>query len=131
MKIINFLNFLIFTIFLNAINVFSMFDSHIKMIIFIAFIFCIRFISCFFLTHVIQFIFLFNFRFKKTLILRKKNVEVAIVDYSSWIREVKIYSTKLKRCFELTRNWFNCFEINLMIFELILKQKHFSKFNDN
>ena len=80
LKIINFLNFLIFIIFLRAINVFSMFNLHVKAIISAAFIFCIRFIFCFFLIHIINFIFLFNFRFKKTLISRKKNVEIAIVN---------------------------------------------------
>ena len=80
LKIINFLNFLIFIIFLCAVNVFSMFDLCIKMIIFAALIFCTRFISCFFLIHVINFIFLFNFRFERTLILRKKNIKIAIID---------------------------------------------------
>ena len=80
LKIINFLNFLTFTIFLRAINVFSMFNLCIKIIIFIAFIFCIHFISYFFLIYIINFIFLFDFRFKKALILRKKNIEIAIVD---------------------------------------------------
>ena len=80
LKIINFLNFFIFTIFLRAISVFLMFDLHIKTIISAALIFCTRFISYSFLIHVINFIFLLDFRFEKTLILRKKNVEVAIVD---------------------------------------------------
>ena len=80
LKIINLLNFLIFTIFLRAVSVFSMFNSHIKTIIFVAFIFCIRFISCFFLIYVINFIFLFNLHFEKTLIFRKKNIEIAIVN---------------------------------------------------
>ena len=48
LKIIRFLNFLIFTIFLRAINMFLIFDSRIKVIISVAFIFCIRFISYFF-----------------------------------------------------------------------------------
>ena len=80
LKIINFLNFLIFTIFLRAVNVFSMFDLYIKAIISAAFIFCIRFISCFSLIYVINFISLFDFCFEKTLISRKKNVEIAIVN---------------------------------------------------
>ena len=81
LKIINFLNFLIFTIFLRAISVFLMFDSRVKAIISAAFIFCIYFIFCFSLIHVINFIFLLNFRFEKTLISRRKSVEIAIVDY--------------------------------------------------
>ena len=80
LKIINFLNLLIFTIFLHAVNVFSMFNLRIKTIIFTALIFCIRFISCFFLIYVINFIFLSNFHFKKVLILCKENVEIATVD---------------------------------------------------
>ena len=80
LKIINFLNFLIFTIFLRVVNVFSMFDLHIKAIIFVALIFCIRFIFCSFLIHVINFIFLFDFRFEKVLISRKKKIKIAIVD---------------------------------------------------
>ena len=80
LKTINFLNFLIFIIFLRAINVFSMFNSYVKIIIFVAFIFCIYFICCFFLIQIINFIFLLNLHFKKTLISRKKNVEIAIVD---------------------------------------------------
>ena len=80
LKIINFLNLLIFTIFLRVINVFSMFDLYIRTIIFVAFIFCIHFISCSSLIHVINFIFLLDFRFEKTLILSKKNIEVAIAD---------------------------------------------------
>ena len=80
LKIINFLNFLIFTIFLRAINVFSIFNSCVKAIIFAALIFCIRFISWFFLIHVINFIFLFDFRFERALISRRKNVKIAIVD---------------------------------------------------
>ena len=80
LKIINFLNLLIFTIFLRAISVFSMFDSRIKMIIFVALIFCIRFILCSSLIHVINFISLLDLRFKKMLISRKENVEIAIVD---------------------------------------------------
>ena len=80
LKIINLLNFLIFTIFLRAINVFSMFNSRIKAIISAAFIFCIYFISYSFLIYVINFIFLLDFRFKKALISRKKNAEIATVD---------------------------------------------------
>ena len=80
LKIINFLNFLTSTIFLRAINVFSMFDSRVKIIIFAAFILCIYFIFCFFLIHVISFIFLLNLRFEKTSISRKKNVEIVIFD---------------------------------------------------
>ena len=80
LKIINFLNLLIFTIFLRAISVFSMFNLRIRMIIFVAFIFCIRFIFYFSLIYVINFIFLLDLRFKETLISRKKNVEIAIVD---------------------------------------------------
>ena len=49
LKIINFLNLLIFTIFLRAVSVFSIFNLHVKMIISVALIFCIRFIFCFFL----------------------------------------------------------------------------------
>ena len=74
LKIINFLNFLIFTIFLRAINVFLMFDLRVKTIISVVFIFYS------FLIHIINFIFLLNFCFEKALILRKKNVEIAIVD---------------------------------------------------
>ena len=81
LKIINFLNFLISIIFLRAISVFSMFDFRVKAITFVAFIFCTCFISCFFLIQVINFIFLLNFRFERTLISRKKNVEIAIADY--------------------------------------------------
>ena len=80
LKIINFLNFLIFTIFLRAVSVFSMFNSYIKTIIFVAFIFCIRFIFCFFLIYVINFIFLFDFCFERTLISRRKKIEIAIID---------------------------------------------------
>ena len=80
LKIINFLNFLIFTIFLCAISVFSMFKSRIEMIISVAFIFYICFISCSFLIYAINFIFLFNFCFKRALISRKKSAEIAIVD---------------------------------------------------
>ena len=80
LKIISFLNFLIFTIFLHAINVFSMFDLCIKTIISAAFIFCTRFIFYSFLIYVINFIFLFNLCFEKTLISRKENAEIAIVD---------------------------------------------------
>ena len=80
LKIISFLNFLIFTIFLRAVNVFSMFNSRIKIIIFVALIFCIRFISYFFLIHIINFISLPNLYFEKTLISRKDSVEIAIVD---------------------------------------------------
>ena len=80
LKIINLLNFLIFTIFLRAVSVFSMFNLHVKTIISVTLIFCIRFIFCFSLIHVINFIFLLDFRFGKTLISRKKNVEIEIVD---------------------------------------------------
>ena len=80
LKIINLLNFLIFMIFLRAISVFSMFDLCVKAIIFVALIFYTHFISCFSLIHVINFISLFDFRFEKTLILRKRNAEIAIVD---------------------------------------------------
>ena len=80
LKIINLLNFLIFTIFLRAVNVFSMFDSRIRMIISVALIFCTRFIFCFFLIHVINFIFLLDFHFERILILRRKDAEIAIVD---------------------------------------------------
>ena len=80
LKIINFLNFLISTIFLRAVNVFLMFDLHVRAIIFVALIFCIRFISCFSLIHVINFISLFNLRFEKALISRRKNVEIAFFD---------------------------------------------------
>ena len=80
LKIINFLNFLTITIFLRAINVFSIFDLCIRTIISAAFIFCIRFIFCFSLIYIFNFIFLFNLCFEKTLILRKKNVETAIVN---------------------------------------------------
>ena len=80
LKIINFFNFLISTIFLRAINVFLMFNLRVKIIIFITFIFCICFIFYFFLIHVINFISLIDFRFEKTLISRKKNVEIATFD---------------------------------------------------
>ena len=80
LKIISSLNFLIFTIFLRAVSVFSMFDLCVKIIIFVALIFCTRFIFYSFLIYVINFIFLLDFRFKKTLILRRKNAEIAIVD---------------------------------------------------
>ena len=80
LKIINFLNLLIFTIFLRAISVSSMFDSHIKAIMFAALIFCTRFIFWFSLIYVINFIFLLDLRFEKTLISRKKSVKIAIVD---------------------------------------------------
>ena len=80
LKIINLLNFLTFTIFLRAINIFLIFDLHVRTIIFIALIFCIRFIFYFSLIYVINFIFLFNFCFERTLISRKENVEIAIVD---------------------------------------------------
>ena len=80
LKIINFLNFLILTIFLRAVNVSSMFDLRVKVIIFAAFIFCNRFIVYSFLIHVINFIFLLDFHFKKTLISRRKSAEIAIVD---------------------------------------------------
>ena len=78
LKIINFLNLLTSTIFLRTVNVFSMFNLHVKAIISIAFIFYIYFISCFFLIYIINFISLFDFRFKRTLISRKKNIEVII-----------------------------------------------------
>ena len=81
LKIINFLNFLIFTIFLRAVSVSLMFDLHIKTIIFVAFIFCLYFIFYSFLIYIINFIILFNFYFEEALISRKKNVEIAIVDY--------------------------------------------------
>ena len=81
LKIINFLNFLIFMIFLHIVTVFLMFDLHIKTIISVAFIFYIRFIFCFSLIYVINFIFLFNLCFEKTLISRKKKIEITIVDY--------------------------------------------------
>ena len=67
LKIINFLNFLIFTIFLRAVSILSMFDLRVR-----AIIFCICFIFCFSLIHIINFISLFDFRFEKTLISRKK-----------------------------------------------------------
>ena len=81
LKFINSLIFLIFTIFLRIVSVFSMFDLYIRMIISAAFILCTRFISCSFLIHVINFIFLFNLHFKGALISRKRNAEIAIVDY--------------------------------------------------
>ena len=81
LKIINFLNFLTPTIFLRAINVSSMFDSHVKTIISAALILCIRFISCFFLIHVISFISLLDLHFEKAPISRRKNVEIATLDY--------------------------------------------------
>ena len=80
LKFINSLNLLIFTIFLRAINVFSMFDLCVKTIISAAFIFCIHFISYSFLIHVINFIFLFDLRFEKALISRKKSVEIVIIN---------------------------------------------------
>ena len=80
LKIINLLNFLIFTIFLRAINVFLMFDLHIKAIISVALIFCIRFIFYFSLIHVINFSFSFNLCFEETLILRKENAEIVIIN---------------------------------------------------
>ena len=80
LKIINLLNFLTFKIFFRAINVFSMFNLYVKMIIFVAFIFCIHFISCSSLIYIINFISLLDFCFERTLILRKKSVEIAIVD---------------------------------------------------
>ena len=42
--------------------------------------FCIRFIFYSSLIHVINFIFLFDFRFEKTLISRRKEIKIAIVD---------------------------------------------------
>ena len=81
LKIINFLNFLIFTIFLRAVNMFSIFNLHIKAIISAAFIFCTRFIFYFSLIYVINFVFLFDFCFEKTLISRRENIEIAIVNY--------------------------------------------------
>ena len=80
LKIINFLNFLIFMIFLRAVSVSSMSDLYIKTAIFAALIFCIRFIFHFFLIYIINFIFLLDLRFKRALISRKKNAEIAIVD---------------------------------------------------
>ena len=79
-KIINFLNFLIFKIFLHAVNVFSIFDLHVKMIIPVIFIFCTRFISCSSLIYIINFISLLDFRFKRTLILRRRKIEIATVN---------------------------------------------------
>ena len=80
LKTINFLNLLIFTTFFRAICVFSIFVLHIKIIISAALIFCIRFFFFFFFFYVINFIFLLDLHFEKTLILCKKNVEIAIVD---------------------------------------------------
>ena len=80
LKIINFLNLLIFTIFLRAVSVSSIFDLYVRTIISAVFIFCICFIFCSSLIHVINFIFLFDLRSEKTLILRKKKIEIAIVD---------------------------------------------------
>ena len=76
----NHLNFLIFMIFLRTVNVFLMFNLYVKVIIFVVFIFCIYFIFRSFLIYIINFIFLLDFRFERALILRKKNVEIAIVD---------------------------------------------------
>ena len=59
---------------------FLIFDLRVKAIISAALIFCIRFIFYLFLIYVINFIFLFDFCFKEALILRKKNIEIAIVD---------------------------------------------------
>ena len=80
LKIINFLNFLTSTIFLRAVSVFSVFDSRVRAIISAALIFCTRFIFCFFLIHVISFISLFDLRFEKAPISRRKNVEIATFD---------------------------------------------------
>ena len=80
LKTINFLNLLISIIFLRAVNVFSMSDFRVKAIISAALIFCIRFIFCSFLIQAINFIFLLDFHFEETLILRRKNVKVAIAD---------------------------------------------------
>ena len=101
LKIINFLNFLTFILFLRAINVFLMFNSCVKMIIFVALIFCIRFISCSSLIYVINFISLFNFRFEKTLISRKRNAEIAIVDCLIVIF-VQIFSSIVSFVFSIT-----------------------------
>ena len=101
LKIINFLNFLIFTIFLRAVNVFLMFDLRVKIIISAAFIFCTRFIFCFSLIYVINFISLFNFRFERTLILRRKNVEIAIVDCLIVIF-VQVFSSIVSFVFSIT-----------------------------
>ena len=79
-KIINFLNFLTSTIFLRTINVFLIFDLCVKIIISAALILCIHFIFCFSLIYIINFISLLDFRFERTLISRKKNVEVATFD---------------------------------------------------
>ena len=80
LKIISFLNFLTLMIFLRAISVFLIFNLHVKIIIFVALILCTHFISCFSLIYVINLIFLLNFSFEKTLISRKRNVEIAIFD---------------------------------------------------
>ena len=114
LKIINFLNFLIFTIFLRAVNVFSMFDLYIKIIIFVAFILCIRFISYFSLIHVINFIFLLDFCFEKTLISRKENVEFAIVDYLIVIF-AQIFSLIVSFVFSIT-----FFNFLIIFFNLII-----------
>ena len=115
LKIINFLNLLIFIIFLRAINVFSMFDLRIKTIIFVAFIFYICFIFCFSLIHVINFISLLDFRFEKTLISRKKNVEVAISDCLTIIF-VQIFFSILSFVFSITFFNFLIIFFNLVIY---------------
>ena len=114
LKIINFLNFLIFTIFLRAVNVFSMFDLHIKAIISAVLIFCIHFISCFSLIYVINFIFLFNFCFERTLISRKENVEIAIVDCLIVIF-IQIFSSIVSFVFSITFFNFLIIFFNLVI----------------
>ena len=101
LKIINLLNFLIFTIFLRAVNVFSMFNLHVKTIISAALIFCIRFISCFSLIHVINFISLLNLRFERTLISRRKNVEIATIDCLIVIF-AQIFSSTVSFVFSIT-----------------------------
>ena len=114
LKIINFLNFLIFMIFLRAINVFLIFNLHVKTIISIVFIFCTCFISCSFLIYIINFIFLFNFRFKKALILRKKNVEIAIVDYLTVIF-VQVFFSIVSFVFSVT-----FFNFLIIFFDLVI-----------
>ena len=114
LKIINFLNFLIFTIFLRAVSVFSMFDSYVKTIIFAAFILCTRFISCSSLIHVINFISLLDLRSERTLISRRKNAEIAIVNCLIVIF-VQIFSSIVSFVFSTTLFNFLIIFFNLVI----------------
>ena len=81
LKIINFLNFLTSTIFFYVNSVFIVSDSRVNVIIFIIFIFCILFISRFFLIYIFNFISLLSRRFENALIANIEDVENATLAF--------------------------------------------------